>query len=153
MGNLLELLCRVELFSKLESSWHSLSSEKKSSYRTHFGICGVSLRFSSHPQGGWKCKQLNHDRRPQPYIPRTSSPPSRPVANYNPYSIRDRDDPRNDTNVVDVPSSVFYTTENADAESHTGYLRIIPVNFENDVVECDDYKELLAVSVSSPADV
>ena len=54
--------------------------------------------------------------------------------------------------MVDVPNSVFYTTENADAESHTGYLRIIPVNFENDVVECDDYKELLAVSFPALAD-
>ena len=63
------------------------------------------------------------------------------------------DDPRNESNLVDVPNSVFYTTETADAESHTGYLRIIPVSFENDVVECDDYKELLAVCVWVLADV
>ena len=143
---------RVELFSKLESSWQSLSADKKSSYRAHFSICGVSSRFLSHSQGCWKCKQLNRERSIGPYASRTSSTPFRPVAKYENYFTRDREDPRNDTNVVDVPSSVFYTTENSDAESHTGYLRIIPVNFENDVTECDDYKELLAVSVSPCAD-
>ena len=81
-------------------------------------------------------------------------PAPQPVAGYNFYPNRDmHDDPRNESNLVDVPNSVFYTTENADAESHTGYLRIIPVSFENDVVECDDYKELLAVCVWVLADV
>ena len=123
------MICRsfgsVDLFSKLQSGWESLSEEKKASYRTHFSICG----------GCWKCKQLNRDRPIGTYI----------STGYNFYPNRDmHDDPRNESNLVDVPNSVFYTTENADAESHTGYLRIIPVSFENDVVECDDYKELLA---------
>lgn len=50
-----------------------------------------------------------------------------------------------ENSIVEVPNSLFYTSETEEAESHTGYLRIIPVSLENDVVECDDYRELVKV--------
>ena len=70
------------------------------------------------------------------------------VASLNYFSMnRDyREESRgSENNLVEVPTSLFYTSETEEAESHTGYLRIIPVSLENDEVECDDYRELVKV--------
>ena len=70
------------------------------------------------------------------------------VASLNYFSMnRDyREESRgSENNLVEVPTSLFYTSETEEAESHTGYLRSIPVSLENDVVECDDYRELVKV--------
>lgn len=49
VSTLLEMRRRVDLFSKLQSGWESLSEEKKASYRTHFSICGVCVLASCYP--------------------------------------------------------------------------------------------------------
>ena len=39
-----------------------------------------------------------------------------------------------ENSIVEVPNSLFYTSETEEAESHTGYLRIIPVSLGNEWV-------------------
>lgn len=45
---------------------------------------------------------------------------------------------------VHIPDGLFYSQH--EKNSNKGYLRLIPVSFENDVVGCDDYQSLVKVA-------
>ena len=48
---------------------------------------------------------------------------------------------------VHIPDGLFYSQH--EKNSNKGYLRLIPVSFENDVVGCDDYQALVKVAESA----
>lgn len=50
--------------------------------------------------------------------------------------------PNND--FLPVPKGIFYTQE-SDKPNHSGYLRIIPLAYENTVTSCEDYRDLVRV--------
>lgn len=45
--------------------------------------------------------------------------------------------------LIKIPNGLFYSQK--ESKDNMGYLRIIPVDFENEVVDCDDYKSLVEV--------
>ena len=42
-----------------------------------------------------------------------------------------------------IPRGIFYSEKKDN--SHTGYLRLLPVSLENDFNACDDYRDLVQV--------
>ena len=46
---------------------------------------------------------------------------------------------------VPLPRGIFYTDEGRESANHQGYLRLIPLSFENEVTECSDYQDLVKV--------
>ena len=51
-----------------------------------------------------------------------------------------------ESELMPVPNGLFYTQE-SDQPNHSGYLRIIPLEYENDQGKCDDYANLVRVFV------
>lgn len=51
-----------------------------------------------------------------------------------------------ESELMPVPNGLFYTQE-SDQPNHSGYLRIIPLAYENDQNTCDDYADLVTVLV------
>lgn len=58
-----------------------------------------------------------------------------------------RDDLKMDSadDCIPLPRGIFYTDEGRAESTHHGYLRIIPLSFENEVAECSDYQDLVKV--------
>lgn len=58
-----------------------------------------------------------------------------------------RDDLKMDSadDCIPLPRGIFYTDEGRTESTHHGYLRIIPLSFENEVAECSDYQDLVKV--------
>lgn len=80
-----------------------------------------------------------------PFITATSrkSPSNPPYSLEQSISSSSLSDPSD--NSVEVPHNLFYTDGRATGNHHTGYMRIIPLEFENNVDVNQDYKSFIEV--------
>lgn len=123
-------LCRAEMFPKYKASWDAFPEEKKAAFQNHFNTCAVVLFVDINCRAVGSVSSLIWNRMMGPSFSRIFDEREWLVASLNYFSMnRDyREESRgSENNLVEVPTSLFYTSETEEAESHTGYLRIIPV--------------------------
>ncbi|KAK8833241.1 hypothetical protein WA577_007772 [Blastocystis sp. JDR] len=96
-------------------------------------------------QGCWKCCR-NSLHRMSPISPSVLLTPPMPRPDL-------RDDLKMDSvdDCIPLPRGIFYTDEGRAESTHHGYLRIIPLSFENEVAECSDYQDLVKQLHETPS--